>query len=357
MGDRISELDKKVDQLDDAFRERLAGIPNIPHESVPVGKDEKRQRRGAALGVSRRSSISNQKRTGISGPGLGILDLERAAKITGREIRRVLGSGARVSRRALINFMLDVHTRHHGYTEVLPPFLINSASLYGTGQLSEVQAGFVQGGKHRFLARADGRSSGDESVFATKRWMRRSFPIFALRLHALASAARAGSYGRDVRGIIRQHQFQKVELVKFSRPEDSYAEHEKTHRRCRGHPAAAGSAVSDRGSLQRRFQARHRPKRTTSKSGCRGKNAYKEISSCSNYEAYQARRAAIRYKAGERQGRLRTYAQRQRSGGGPDLGGDHRKLPAGRRQRGGAGSAAPVPRRGNASKPESQHFH
>ena len=276
------------------------------------------------------------------GPELGILDLERAAKITGARFAVYWGLGAKLER-ALINFMLDVHTREHGYTEVLPPFLVNSASLFGTGQLPKFAEDLFKCEKHDFwlIPTAEVPVTNlyrDETLDADR------LPI-SLCAYTPCFRSEAGSYGRDVRGIIRQHQFQKVELVKFTRPEQSYDELEKL--------------TADAEDILRRLGL---PFRTvvlsTGDMGFSsaktydievwlpGQNDYKEISSCSNFEAFQARRAGIRFKGAKGKVGVRPHAQRQRPGGGPHLGGDCRELSAEGRQRGGARSAAAVSGRG-----------
>ena len=152
---------KKPRPLDESFRDLMAGVPNIPHESVPVGKGEEDNVEIRRWGQPRQFDFEPKAHWDL-GPELKILDLERATKITGARFAVYWGMGARLER-ALINFILDVHTREHGYTEVLPPFLINSASLFGTGQLPKFKDDLVQDREHRFLARAHRRSSGDES--------------------------------------------------------------------------------------------------------------------------------------------------------------------------------------------------
>jgi len=230
------------------------------------------------------------------GPELGILDFARAGKITGARFALYWGLGAKLER-ALVNFFLDVHTRDHGYTEVLPPFLVNSASLYGTGQLPKFAEDLFkcEGTDFWLIPTAEVPVTNiyrDETLEAEQ------LPI-KLCAYTPCFRSEAGSYGRDVRGIIRQHQFQKVELVKFTRPEQSYEELEKL--------------TADAEDILRRLGL---PFRTvvlcTGDMGASsaktydievwlpGQNGYKEISSCSNFEAFQARRAGIRYKAGKK---------------------------------------------------------
>jgi seryl-tRNA synthetase len=283
MGDRISALDEKVKTLDNSFRTMLAGIPNIPHESVPVGKSSDDNVEVRRWGQPRKFDFEPKAHWDL-GPELHILDLERAAKITGARFAVYWGVGARLER-ALINFMLDVHTREHGYTEVLPPFLINSASLFGTGQLPKFKEDLFKIEGHDFWLAPTAEVPvtnlfRDETLDADK------LPI-SLCAYTPCFRSEAGSYGRDVRGIIRQHQFQKVELVKFARPEQSYDELEKL-----GLPfRTVALSTGDMGAAS--------AKTYDLEVWLPGQNGYKEISSCSNFEAYQARRASIRAKSGK----------------------------------------------------------
>src|SRR5260370_26804543 len=220
---QVAAFDEQAKSLDEQFRELLAGVPNIPHESVPTGKSAEDNVEVRRVGTPPQFDFTPKAHWDL-GPELGILDFERAAKVTGARFAVYWGVGAKLER-ALINFMLDVHTREHGYTEVLPPFLVNSASLFGTGQLPKFADDLFKCEKHDFwlIPTAEVPVTNlyrDETLDAER------LPV---RLCAYTPCFRseAGSYGRDVRGIIRQHQFQKVELVKFTRPEQSYDELEK----------------------------------------------------------------------------------------------------------------------------------
>jgi seryl-tRNA synthetase len=291
IGDRIALLEAEEKAADESFREMLAGIPNLPHESVPVGLDERDNVEVRRVGAPRHFDFEPKAHWDL-GPELGILDLERAAKVTGARFAVYWGLGAKLER-ALINFMLDVHTREHGYTEVLPPFLVNSASLFGTGQLPK----FAQ---DQFKCEnSDFWLTPTAEVPVTNLYRNETLEGERLPVKLCAYTpcfrSEAGSYGRDVRGIIRQHQFQKVELVNFAHPDHSYDELEKL--------------TADAEDVLRRLGL---PFRTvvlstgdTGFSAAKtydievwlpGQNAYKEISSCSNYEAFQARRASIRFK-------------------------------------------------------------
>src|SRR5579872_4589825 len=222
IGNQITALDEQIKALDEQFRELLAGIPNLPHESVPVGHSAEDNVEVRRCGEPRQFDFAPKAHWDL-GPELGILDLERAAKSTGARFAVYWGMGAKLER-ALINFMLDVHTREHGYTEVLPPFMVNSKSLFGTGQLPKFADDLFKCEKHDLwlIPTAEVPVTNiyrDETIDA-------ELPV-KLCAYTPCFRSEAGSYGRDVRGIIRQHQFQKVELVKFARPEQSYDELEK----------------------------------------------------------------------------------------------------------------------------------
>jgi len=297
MGERIGELDQQVSRLDEEYRDFLSRIPNLPHESVPVGSDERENVEVRRWGTPREFAFQPKPHWDLA-PELGILDLERAAKVTGARFAVYYGLGAKLER-ALINFMLDVHTNEHGYKEVLPPFLVNSASLFGTGQLPKFQEDQFRIESHDLwlVPTAEVPVTNlyrDETLNADR------LPI-SLCAYTPCFRSEAGSYGRDVRGIIRQHQFQKVELVKFATPEQSYQEHEKLTR--------------DAEQILEKLELPYRrvvlctgdtgfgsAKTYDIEVWLPGLNAYKEISSCSNYEAFQARRAQIRMKSNKGKG-------------------------------------------------------
>ncbi|MBV9499680.1 MAG: serine--tRNA ligase [Acidobacteriaceae bacterium] len=294
IGERITELDEQAGKLELEFRDFLARVPNLPHESVPVGREENDNREVRRWGTPRQFEFSPKAHWDL-GPELGILDLERAVKVAGARFAVYWGIGARLER-ALINFMLDLHTKEHGYQEVLPPFLINSASLYGTGQLPKFAEDSFKCEQHD-LWLAPTAEVPVTNLFREETLNSDALPV-SLCAYTPCFRSEAGSYGRDVRGIIRQHQFQKVELVKFTRPENSYDEHEKLTR--------------DAEEVLRRLELPYRTvllcTADTSFSSAKtydievwlpGQNAYKEISSCSNFEAFQARRAQIRAKSGK----------------------------------------------------------
>jgi seryl-tRNA synthetase len=295
LGDQIAALDEQVKALDEQFRELLAGIPNTPHESVPAGRDSEDNKEVRRVGEPRKFDFEPKAHWDL-GPAMGILDLERAAKITGARFALYWGLGARLER-ALINFMLDVHTRHHGYTEVLPPFLVNSQSLYGTGQLPKFKEDLFKCEGHDFwlIPTAEVPVTNiyrDETIDAD------ALPV-KLCAYTPCFRSEAGSYGRDVRGIIRQHQFQKVELVKFTRPEESYDELEKLTTDAEDILVRLGlpfrTVVLCGGDMG--FSS---AKTYDIEVWLPGQSGYKEISSCSNFEGFQARRAGIRFKGGKK---------------------------------------------------------
>jgi seryl-tRNA synthetase len=292
---QIAALEDRKNSLDDEFQELLKGIPNLPHESVPVGKSSDDNVEVRRVGEPRQFDFEAKAHWDL-GAELGILDLERAAKITGARFALYFDLGAKLER-ALINFMLDVHTREHGYTEVLTPFMVNSQSLFGTGQLPKFKEDLfkLEGTDYWLIPTAEVPVTNiyrDETLDPEK------LPI-KFCSYSPCFRSEAGSYGRDVRGIIRVHQFQKVELVKFARPESSYEELDKL--------------TDDAEDILRRLEL---PFRTVTlctgdlgfssaktydiEVWLPGQNAYKEISSCSNFEAFQARRAGIRFRSGKK---------------------------------------------------------
>jgi seryl-tRNA synthetase len=291
---RSAELDADVAKLDTEFRDFLARIPNLPQASVPVGKSEEDNVEVRRWGTPRAFDFP-AKAHWYLGPELGILDLERAAKVTGARFAVYWGLGARLER-ALVNFMLDVHIKEHGYQEVLPPFLINSTSLYGTGQLPKFAEDLYRcEGQDLWLAPT--AEVPVTNLFRDETLNGDTLPL-SLCAYTPCFRSEAGSHGRDVRGIIRQHQFQKVEMVKFTTPEQSAAQHDQLTR--------------DAEDILERLELPYRTvvlstgdmgfgsaKTYDIEVWLPGQNAYKEISSCTNYEAFQARRAQIRSKSGK----------------------------------------------------------
>ena len=291
VGQQIKRLEDNVKALDSSLADILRGLPNVPHESVPVGSDESANVELRRSGTPREFDFEPRAHWDL-GPELGILNFEQAAKITGARFSVYWKAGAKLER-ALMNFMLDVHTREHGYTEVLPPFMVNSDSLFCTGQLPKFAEDLfkLEGTDYWLVPTAEVPLT---NLFRDQTLDLSEFPI---KLTAFTPCFRseAGSYGRDVRGIIRQHQFQKVELVKFTLPEQSYDELESL--------TADAEDILDRLRLPYRrvvlatgdlgFSS---AKTYDLEVWLPGMNEFKEISSCSNFEAFQARRAGIRYR-------------------------------------------------------------
>ncbi|HUB02021.1 MAG TPA: serine--tRNA ligase [Terriglobales bacterium] len=290
---QIQEGEKKAAEADARLREILTSIPNIPHSSVPIGANAEANVEVRRWGAPPKFDFTPKPHWEL-GEQLGVLDLERAAKLSGARFAVYWALGARLER-AIANFMLDLHTREHGYTEVLPPYMVNSESMYGTGQLPKFAADLFRvphGEKDLWLIpTAEVPVTNlyrDEVIDASK------LPIY-LTAYTPCFRSEAGSYGKDVRGIIRQHQFQKVELVKFARPETSYEELEKlTHnaetvlQKLGLHYRVVALSTGDMG-----FSS---AKTYDIEVWLPGQNLFREISSCSNFESFQARRANIRYR-------------------------------------------------------------
>jgi len=291
--EQIQTREKTAADLDARLREILSGIPNIPHASVPVGNSAEQNVEVRRWGGTPQFDFTPKPHWEL-GERLGVLDLERAVKLTGARFAVYWDLGAKLER-ALANFMLDLHTREHGYTEVLPPYLVNSDSMYGTGQLPKFAADLFRvphGDKDLWLiptAEVPVTNLYRDEVLDGAR-----LPI-SLTAYTPCFRSEAGSYGKDVRGIIRQHQFQKVELVKFARPENSYEEHEKLTRDAEQilqklglHYRVVTLCTGDMGpSAAKTYDI---------EVWLPGQKLFREISSCSNFEAYQARRANIRYR-------------------------------------------------------------
>jgi len=290
---QIQELEKAAEEYDTRLSEILVGIPNVPHPTVPAGKSPADNVEVRRWGTPPQFDFAPKPHWEL-GEQLGILDLERAAKLSGARFAVYWDAGARLER-ALANFMLDVHTHEHGYTEVLPPYLVNSESMYGTGQLPKFAADLFRvphGEKDLWLvptAEVPVTNLYRDEVLDGAR-----LPV-SLTAYTPCFRSEAGSYGKDVRGIIRQHQFQKVELVKFSRPEDSYDELEKlTHH---------AEEILQKLGLHYRVMVLCTADMSPSSAKTYdlevwlpGQQLFREISSCSNFEAFQARRANIRFR-------------------------------------------------------------
>jgi seryl-tRNA synthetase len=292
---QIDGLDAEARQFDDRLREILSSLPNIPHESVPLGKSEQDNVEIRRWGEP--PSFSFAPKTHLElGEGLGILDMERAAKISGARFGVYWDLGARLER-ALASFFLDMHTREHGYREVLPPAIVNSKSLFGTGQLPKFSEELfkLEGTDYWLVPTAEVPVTNlfrDEVLEASQ------LPI-NLAAYTPCFRSEAGSYGKDMKGIFRNHQFQKVELVKFAHPETSWDELDKlTH---------DAEAVLQRLGLPYRVVIQctgdmgfGSAKTHDVEVWLPGQGQFREISSCTNYEAFQARRADIRFRTGGR---------------------------------------------------------
>lgn len=290
--ERIAELDRTREESETRMRELLSTLPNIPHESVPVGEDESANKEIRRWGEPPRFDFQPKDHVDL-GTALGILDLERASKIASARFAILNGAGARLER-ALINFMLELHTREHGYTETLPPFIVNKDALFGTGNLPKFEEDLFKLEDERNLyliptAEVPVTNYHREEILDASqlpmKWAAYT-PCFR---------SEAGSYGRDTRGVIRQHQFEKVELVKYSLPENSYDELEKLTLDAERvlqllgiHYRVMALSTGDLG-----FGA---AKTYDIEVWLPSQNTFREISSCSNYEAFQARRAQIRFR-------------------------------------------------------------
>src|SRR5215469_9656079 len=289
----IEQYEKKVAEADEKFSGILKGVPNLPHESVPVGKSADDNLEVRRWGTAPKFDFTPQPHWEL-GEQLGALDLERGAKLAGARFAVYWDLGAKLER-ALANFMLDLHTREHGYTEVLPPFLVNSESMYGTGQLPKFAADSFRvphGDKDLWLIPT--AEVPVTNLYRDEVLDPAQLPI-SLTAYTPCFRSEAGSYGKDVRGIIRQHQFQKVELVKFAKPETSYDELEKlTHhaetilQKLGIHYRVVALCTADLGAAS--------AKTYDIEVWLPGQQLFREISSCSNFAAYQARRANIRYR-------------------------------------------------------------
>jgi len=288
---QIEALDKELKEVERGIYDFLVNLPNIPHPSVPIGKDETENVVVKFWGEKPVFSFSPKPHWEI-GEKLNILDFKRAAKISGSRFAVYRGGGAALER-ALINFMLDLHVQEHGYIEIFPPFLVNEKTMFGTGQLPKFKEDLfkIEGEDYYLIPTAEVPVTNlhqDEILQESQ------LPIKYVAYSA-CFRAEAGSYGRDVRGIVRQHQFNKVELVEFTTPETSYQElevllnhAEEVLKRLGLHYRVVELCTGDLG-----FAA---AKTYDIEVWFPGQGIYKEISSCSNFEDFQARRANIRYR-------------------------------------------------------------
>ena len=290
--ERIAELDQKRESAEARMRELLSTLPNIPHASVPVGKDESANVEVRRWGAPPEFDFEPKDHVDL-GTALGILDLERATKITGARFAILNGAGARLER-ALIDFMLDLHTREHGYQETLPPFIVNRDSLFGTGQLPKFEEDLFKLEDERGFYLVP-----TAEVPVTNYYREEILDASQLPMKWVAYTpcfrSEAGSYGKDTRGVIRQHQFEKVELVKYALPENSYDELESLTRNAETilqrlgiHYRVVTLSTGDLGFSN--------AKTYDIEVWLPSQNTFREISSCSNPEAFQARRANIRFR-------------------------------------------------------------
>jgi seryl-tRNA synthetase len=289
---QIKQLSVELDLIEQRRNHGLLIVPNIPHESVPVGKSAEDNKEVRRVGTPRAFSFTPQAHWDL-GPALGIIDFERGTKIAGARFTVLVGAGARLAR-ALINFMLDLHTKQHGYTEIEPPFMANTASLTGTGNLPKFEADLFKIGGDWDLYLVPTAEVPLTNMHRGEILDGRSLPI-RYTAYTPCFRSEAGSYGADVRGLIRQHQFDKVELMAFSRPEESYNELERL--------TANAEEVLKRLELPYRTvllctgdMGFASAKTYDLEVWLPSQQTYREISSCSNTEAFQARRANIKFR-------------------------------------------------------------
>ena len=290
--DRQTELERMRDEADSSMRDLLAGLPNIPAADVPVGPDESANKEIRRWGEPREFDFEPKDHVDL-GEALGILDLERATKIAGSRFAILNGAGARLER-ALVNFMLDIHTSEHGYTETLPPFMVNRKALFGTGQLPKFEAELFHVTDDREFALIPTAEVPMTNYFAEETLDARDLPK-KFTAYTPCFRSEAGSYGRDTRGLIRQHQFEKVELVKLSLPEESEAEHDKLTADAERILQLLGlpyrTVVLSTGDMG--FGAK---KTYDIEVWLPSQQTYREISSCSNCGDFQARRMNLRFR-------------------------------------------------------------
>lgn len=292
LSDQIKRLEADAQSAEKELYDLLVVLPNKCHESIPFGKSADDNRLERTVGTPEKMSFKPREHWEI-GEQLGILDFERAGKVTGARFNILTGLGARLER-GLINFMLDLHTKEHGYTETLPPLIVNDKSLFGTGNFPKFKADVfnLSGFEYYLIPTAEVPVT---NYFRDEILTEKELPI-CFTAYTPCFRSEAGSYGRDTKGLIRQHQFNKVEVVRFAHPDRSYEEHELLV----GH----AEAVLKRLELPYRVMTLSTGDISFGAAKCYdlevwlpGQNAYREISSCSNFEDFQARRANIRFKA------------------------------------------------------------
>ena len=292
IGDKIKELELRQRDADESFNQQMLSIPNLVHESLPVGPDESANREEKSWGKPAELSFKPKDHAEL-GENLGIIDFQRASKVAGARFAYMVGAGARLER-GLVNFMLSLHTEKHGYKEIMPPLLLNSTALTGTGQLPKFEEDLFKLTDERIFYLCPTAEVPVTNFYADEILEPEMVPA-AFVAFTPCFRSEAGSYGKDTRGLIRQHQFNKVELVRFTRPEESYdhlelltshAEKvlellELPYRRVTLSTGDIGFGASKTFDLEVWVPSQ---------------NTYREISSCSNYEDFQARRANIRFR-------------------------------------------------------------
>lgn len=291
----VKDLDRQAQEADEEMRAFSLGLPNKLHSSVPIGKSEQDNQEVRAYGEKRSFSFKPKEHWEL-GENLGILDFERAGKVTGARFSFLRGAAAQMER-ALIQFMLDLHAKDHGYEEMIPPFIVNGGSLLGTGQFPKFKEDVfhLEGHDYHLIPTAEVPVT---NYFAGETLREAELPV-KFCAYSPCFRSEAGSYGKDTKGLIRQHQFNKVELVMFTHPDESYEMHEQL----------TGSAEN----VLKKLELPYRVMALCSKdigfgaAKCYdlevwlpGQGQFREISSCSNFEDFQARRANIRFKGGEK---------------------------------------------------------
>jgi seryl-tRNA synthetase len=292
IGEEIAVREAALNAIKDDLNNLMIGLPNLPHDSVPAGLDESANQEVTRWGTPRVFDFEPRDHVDL-GTALGILDLERAAKISGARFAILRGLGAQLER-ALINFCLELQTKRHGYEEVLPPFIVTANTLFGTGQLPKFEADLFKLTDERGLYLIPTAEVPLTNIYSDEILDGARLPI-KMAAYTPCFRSEAGSHGKDTRGLIRQHQFDKVELVKITRPEDSYDELESLTR-------DAEAVLEELGLPYRRVALAtgdlgfSSAKTYDIEVWLPSQDTYREISSCSNCEAFQARRAGIRFR-------------------------------------------------------------
>ena len=292
VGDQITAAEAELAVVEGSLNELLLGVPNLSHDSVPVGVDESANREVKRWGEAPKFSFEPRDHVDLGG-ALKILDLERATKISGARFSILNGEGARLER-ALIAFCMDMQTMQHGYREVAPPLIVNAQTLLGSGQLPKFEDDLFKLTDERKLYLIPTAEVPLVNIYSDEILDGAQLPM-KLVAYTPCFRSEAGSYGKDTRGLIRQHQFDKVELIKLTRPEDSYEELEALTRNAEAVLEALGLAYR-RVTLSSGDMGFNAAKTYDLEVWLPSQNRYREISSCSNCEAFQARRAQIRFR-------------------------------------------------------------